>query len=441
MSPPLEELARLSPVDFCHRLEREGIRRFFLVRGEDPDRLIASHPVLEPLAGFVWSDERDHDAHEAIFGQIAPETGVLQAAFVHRTCRGQSAGGLRFWTYPTVEAFLRDGLRLSQGMTLKSALAGLWWGGGKGVMARGTGGDPADPATRRRIYEEYGAFVTGIGGCYVTAEDVGTTPGDMEAIFRTTRFATCVPPSVGGSGNPSPVTALGVAEGIAAALDHRGMGSIAGKTVALQGIGEVGRRLAGALAAAGAARIVAADIDARREATLRDEVPGIPLEFRLVERGDASILAEPCDVLAPCATGGVLGPETIPRIRAKIVCGAANNQLEDARRDDRALAARGIDYLPDFLVNRMGIVQCADEQYGVIDDDPRIGRHLGREWDNSVYNLSRRVLREAAELERTPQQVALEIAERRSHELHPLWGHRGRQIIDAVVRSDWSAAG
>ena len=135
------DLHELSPADFCAFLTGEGIRRFFLVWHEETDRVLASHAVLEPLARLLAADRRDFDRHEGIFGWMAPETGVLQAAFIHRTCRGQGAGGVRFWRYDTVEGFLRDGLRLARGMTHKNALAGLWWGGGKGVMARGTGAD------------------------------------------------------------------------------------------------------------------------------------------------------------------------------------------------------------------------------------------------------------------------------------------------------------
>ncbi|HSF38293.1 MAG TPA: Glu/Leu/Phe/Val dehydrogenase dimerization domain-containing protein, partial [Thermoanaerobaculia bacterium] len=378
---------------------------------------------------------RDFDRHEGIFVQVAPESGVLQGVFVHRTCRGQGAGGVRFWRYDTVEGYLRDGLRLARGMTHKNALAGLWWGGGKGVMAQGTG-KAGDASARRRIYEEYGAFLTDLQGCYVTAEDVGTSVEDMAAVFSRTRFTTCIPPSLGGSGNPSTPTARGVVRGMEAALAHRGLGGLAGKTVAVQGLGHVGEPLLGFLREKGVARVVGSDIDpARREELLWKFSGWDGLEVRIVPRGDNSILEEPADVLAPCATGGILNPRTIPGIRAGIVCGAANNQLEDPERDDLLLEERGILYLPDFLVNRMGIVNCADEQYGYLEEDPRVEAHLGDEWENSVYNLSLAVLDEARKTGKTPARVALDLAEKRSFELHPLWGHRGAAIIRSLVRS------
>ncbi|HSN86898.1 MAG TPA: Glu/Leu/Phe/Val dehydrogenase dimerization domain-containing protein, partial [Thermoanaerobaculia bacterium] len=403
----------------------------------DPDsnRILASHPALVPLARLFEADRRDFDRQEGIFVQVAPESGVLQGVFVHRTCRGQGAGGVRFWRYDTVEGYLRDGLRLARGMTHKNALAGLWWGGGKGVMAQGTG-KAGDASARRRIYEEYGAFLTDLQGCYVTAEDVGTSVEDMAAVFSRTRFTTCIPPSLGGSGNPSTPTARGVVRGMEAALSHRGLGGLAGKTVAVQGLGHVGEPLLGFLREKGVARVVGSDIDpARREELLWKFSGWDGLEVRIVPRGDDSILEEPADVLAPCATGGILNPRTIPGIRAGIVCGAANNQLEDPERDDLLLEERGILYLPDFLVNRMGIVNCADEQYGYLEEDPRVEAHLGDEWENSVYNLSLAVLDEARKTGKTPARVALDLAEKRSFELHPLWGHRGAAIIRSLVRS------
>ena len=186
------------------------------------------------------------------------------------------------------------------------------------------------------------------------------------------------------------------------------------------------------------ARVVGSDIDPSRKEDLERRFPDSPgweLEVRIVARGDDSILAVPADIVAPCATGGVLNPRTIPATAAPIVCGAANNQLEDPERDDVLLAERGILYMPDFLVNRMGIVNCADEQYGSLDEDPRIEAHLGDEWENSVYNLSLAVLDESRRTGKTPARVALDLAEQRSFDLHPLWGHRGAAIIRSLMKN------
>jgi glutamate dehydrogenase/leucine dehydrogenase len=434
------DLHDLSPAAFCDLLTREGIRRFYLVWDPEGERMVASHPVVEPLARLLGEDHRDVDRHEGLFVQVAPDTGVLQGVFLHRTCRGQGAGGVRFWRYGTVEEYLRDGLRLAKGMTLKNALAGLWWGGGKGVIARGTG-QAEEPGARRRIYEEYGELLTSLRGCYVTAEDVGTSVEDMAAIFSRTRFTTCIPPALGGSGNPSLPTARGVVRGMEAALAHLGRGGLAGKTVAVQGLGHVGEGLVGFLRERGVARVVGSDVDPARAKALHDRFPcgpGFTLEVRVSERGDNSILAEPADVVAPCATGGVLSPTTIPTIQAPIVCGAANNQLLDPERDDLLLASRGILYMPDFLVNRMGIVHCADEQYGSLADDPKLEAHLGDTGDNSIYNLALAVLEEARATAAPPARVALRRAEERSFDLHPLWGHRGATILRSLVADGWA---
>jgi glutamate dehydrogenase/leucine dehydrogenase len=459
------ELHRLAPAAFRRELAAAGISRFFLAWDQEAGEVRCSHPELAPLGRLLGADRRDFDRHEGVFVQVAPDTGTLQGAFIHRTCRGQAAGGVRFWRYETIEDFLRDGLRLARGMTHKNALAGLWWGGGKGVMAAEEAtGMPAEAGRRRRIYEEYGELLTSLRGCYVTAEDAGTSVEDMAAIFSRTRFTTCIPPALGGSGNPSAPTARGVVRGMEAALVHRGGGGLAGKTVTVQGLGHVGEPLVDLLHERGVARVIGTDVDAGRCAALRDRHArdrhaenagrGFQLEARAVARGDLSILEEPADVFAPCATGGLLGPRSIPRLGAGIVCGAANNQLEDPERDDLLLHQRGVLYMPDFLVNRMGIVHCADEQYGYVDDeDPRLAEHLGRAgggagrkpdspaaatpvdaWDNSIYNLSMALLREAERRGEPPARAALRLAESRSREPHPIWGHRGAAIIRALTR-------
>ncbi len=428
------DLLGQTPAELARTMKSHGIRRGFVRLDEDTGRPVASHPALAALAEFCASDTRDFDHHEGLFLQVAPETGVLQAAFVHRTCRGQAAGGVRFWSYDTVEAFLRDGLRLAKGMAQKNALAGIWWGGGKGVMARGTG---SDLATRRRIYEEYGAFVTSLRGLYVTAEDVGTNVDDMAAVFARTRFTTCIPPALGGSGNPSVPTARGVVRAIEGALAHLGLGDLAGKTVAVHGLGNVGGPLVRFLGERGARRVIGCDLEPRRLDEVRAACPGLELDLRVAGHGDTSILAAEADILAPCATGGVLGPDTIPAIRARIVCGAANNQLLDPERDDLTLEARGITYVPDFLANRMGIVTCADEGAGY-DDGESIERHLGTDWDGAIFPLTRRVLEEAARTKSTPHRVARAIADQRVLEPHPIFGHRGKGILRAIIASGWA---
>ncbi len=437
-----ENLLALSPTEFVKWLAARNIRRFHLALDQADGRLTASHDELKPLADFINNDTRDFMGHEGLFFQISEQYETLQGAFVHRTCRGQAAGGVRYWSYETVEDYLRDGMRLAKGMTRKNALAGLWWGGGKGVMAHNPDQVKTDPNLREAIYRDYGRLLSDLRGCYVTAEDVGTHVVDMANVFATTRFTTCIPAALGGSGNPSAPTARGVVSGMEAALEFAGMGTLEGKTVAVQGMGNVGAPLIGFLFEKGAAKVVAADINTELadnlHASLADRLQdGQELETRLVEIGNHDILAEECDIVAPCATGAILNPETIPGIKARIVCGAANNQLEDATRDDAALFEAGIIYVPDFLTNRMGIVNCANEAYGYVNDDHFIERHLERDWEHSVFKTTLQVLEDSRSGGLPPARTAMGLADELSLQPHPVFGHRGVRIIGSLVDDRW----
>ncbi len=431
-------------------MREHGVRRTFLIGQEG--RLEASHGFLAPLAKHV-AEADDYRAHQGCFFEIGEESGHLLCAFVHQTRRGQAAGGVRFWSYGTLDDLIADGLRLSLAMGQKCALAGLWWGGGKGVIARRPGIDHRDPELRRRVYCDYGRFLSGLSGCYVAAEDVGTTPDDMAWVYSTTRHTTCIPPAFGGSGNPSRLTATGVVVAMEAALEHLGRGglqstpldpprgTLQGKTVAMQGLGNVAGYMIGDLLERGVGRIVGADIDPRHAEELRRRFPEAPLDLRTVEDSDVGILATPCDVLAPNAVGAVLNPETIPSIQAPIVCGAANNQLANTRRDAEALKARGIVFVPDFLANRMGIVNCANEQDGTVNRDPMIERHLEKEWEHSIHQAATRVFTRSKESGNPPAVVAMALADQLSLEEHPLTGHRGQQIIDSLAADRWFEEG
>jgi glutamate dehydrogenase/leucine dehydrogenase len=436
MSTP-SDLPQLHPQDFVDFLKDQGISRFYFVYDEGSGRIQTSHAVLQPIADFITSDRRDFLAHEGAFFQISRRYDTLQGAFVHRTNRGQGAGGVRYWQYDTVEAYFRDGLRLSKGMTRKNALAGLWWGGGKGVMAHNPALDKQDPEIRSSLYREYGEMMTSIRGCYVTAEDVGTNVEDMTEIFSTTRFTTCIPARLGGSGNPSIPTARGVICGMEAALDFLGKGTLENKGVAVQGMGNVGGPLIGYLFEKGVAKVVASDISEERARGLANQFSDRNLEAKAVGRADVSILESECDILSPCATGATLNSETIPNIKAQVVCGAANNQLEDSERDDLLLQKQSILYVPDFLTNRMGIVNCANEQYGYVKEDPSFEKHLSRDWEYSIYQTTSRVLRESKETGDPPAKVAMRQADELSLKSHPIFGHRGRQIIDSLVADRW----
>ncbi len=431
------DLIRMAPQDFVLFLKDQGIARFYFVHDRERDRMLCSHEVLEPIAEFILGDPRDFMEHEGLFFQVSRQHDTLQGAFVHRTNRGQAAGGVRYWHYDTLEDYLRDGLRLAKGMTRKNALAGLWWGGGKGVMAHNPACDKYDPKTRASLYREYGELMTSIRGCYVTAEDAGTNVEDMANIFVRTRFTTCIPRDVGGSGNPSIPTARGVISGMEAALAFLDLGTLEGKTVAVQGMGNVGGPLSRMLFEKKAAKVAAGAIRSELVAGLKEEFRNDNLEARVTAEGDDWIFRTECDLFSPCATGAILHPGTIPLIRAKIVCGAANNQLEDADRDDALLHGRGILYVPDFLTNRMGIVHCANEQYGSVNRDALIERHLEKEWEFSIHRMVLKVLEEAEASGEPPARTALKVADRLSLENHPLFGHRGLEIIRSLLEDRW----
>lgn len=427
-------LLTISPLQFVDFLKKNSIRRFYFVFQKG--NCLASHPELQPIANFFNSDIRDYAEHEGIFFELMEEYGILQAAFIHKTCRGQAAGGTRFWKYENVKEFFRDGLRLSKGMTHKNALAGLWWGGGKGVIIENSNIDKENQEIRCKIFQSYGKFITSLNGCYVTAEDVGTKPVDIGNIFAKTRFVTCIPPEVGGSGNPSSATARGVISGMEAAMHFLG-DSLQGKTIVVQGLGHVGKALVGFLFEKNVKKVIASDINQQSLDDAKKTFANNNIEVVLSKLGDNSILETNCDILAPCATGGVICSQTIEKLNTKVICGAANNQLEDAERDDGLLFSKNILYIPDFLVNRMGIVNCSNEQYGYINDDTFFERHLDKEWDHSIYKVALKILSLAKEKGTPPGHTAIELANQLSLEKHPIFEHRGQEIIDSLIENKW----
>ena len=430
-------LLSLTPANFISFLKKENIPKFFFIYVDKNKKLKASHIQLQSIADYFNNEGRDFIMHEGWFCKISEEFDMLLGAFIHRTNRGQAAGGVRYWNYDTIEEYFRDGLRLSAGMTFKNALAGLWWGGGKGVIAHNPEFDKMNPEIRKKIYREYGLFMSTLNGCYVTAEDVGTSVEDMANVFSGTRFTTCIPQKFGGSGNPSTPTAKGIISGMEAALEFLGIGTLEGKTVAIQGLGHVGEPLIQFLFDKNVKKILGTDINPDHVSSVKKKFIGKNIDCRLVDKNDLSIFSEDCDIFSPNATGAILNSQTIPMLKAKIVCGAANNQLEDMHRDGILLHDKGITYVPDFLTNRMGIVTCANEQYGYINKDPLIENHFSREWEHSIFNVAKRVLQESKEKNIPTAEIALKLADKLSRENHPIFGHRGKEIISSLVENKW----
>jgi leucine dehydrogenase len=286
--------------------------------------------------------------YERVVRGVDPTCGLHAIIAVHDTTLGPALGGLRMWPYATEDEALFDVKRLSRGMTYKSAVARTGLGGGKAVMI----GDPQQVKSEA-LYLAMGRLVDSLGGKYITAEDVNTTVADLEIIRRATKHVTGLERKDGGSGNPSPYTAFGVFLGIKAALGWKfGSDSPKGRTVAIQGVGAVGGALARRLVEAGAT-VYGADRN-------QDRLQQLQREIGLVPRSEAEILTMKCDVFAPCALGAVLHDESIPKLQAPIVAGAANNLLLEPRHG-KALADRGILYAPDYVINAGGIINVSVE--------------------------------------------------------------------------------
>ncbi len=295
---------------------------------------------------------QDFDEHEQVVFAADAETGLRAIIAIHDTSRGPALGGCRMWNYATEDEAVRDALRLSRGMTYKAAIANLSLGGGKSVII----GDPRTDKSPE-LLQAMGRAVENLKGRYVIAEDVGTGVEDMSHIRKETRHVAGLAPEQGGCGDPSPSTALGVLMGLRAAIDYRGEHkSLSGMRVAVQGLGHVGFHLCRYLAAEGA-ELVVSDI---REESVRRAVK----TFGATAIAADQIFDADVDVFAPCALGAILNDETIPRLKAGIVAGSANNQLAEARHGD-ALRQRGILYAPDYVINAGGVIQVAGEREGL----------------------------------------------------------------------------
>lgn len=299
-------------------------------------------------------DHPDYDNHENVTFITDEASGLNAIIAVHSTALGPAAGGTRFWHYPNSGEGITDALRLSRAMSLKNAMAGIPHGGGKGVILK-----PAGEFDRKALFAAYGRGLNRTGGSYYTAEDVGVSPNDMKAVRMQTPYVAGLEDGEAASGDPSPITADGVFRCLKHAVSRRLEGKpLSDITVAIQGLGSVGYSLAGHLHAAGA-KLIAADINPeilrRAEAEWGAKIVS-PDEIHAVD----------ADVYAPCALGGALNNQTISAIKAKIICGAANNQLANEAMGD-ALMKRGIVYCPDYVVNGGGIINVASELSGRYD--------------------------------------------------------------------------
>lgn len=325
-------------------------------------------------------------SHERVTLATDPQSGLQAIIAIYNTRLGPAFGGCRYWTYSAETEALSDALRLSQGMAYKNALAGLPFGGGKAVILR----SPAQ-TDRQQLFRGFGRMVESLRGSYITAEDVGTTVDDMRAVQAETGYVSGMPRDGGFGGNPSPWTAYGVFVGIQAAAQYRlDRKSLAGLSVAVQGLGSVGWELCRRLHEAGA-NLTVADIDAGRAAQAQQQFGA-----RVVS--PEAIMDADVDVFAPCALGAVITPAVAESCRFQIIAGGANNQLASLAEGD-TLHQRGIFYAPDFLINAGGIVSCAREYLGGVDDSAL---------RDEVAGIRDRVLRLAQRVESTGEAPARE---------------------------------
>ena len=343
-------------------------------------------------------DSPDFEGHEGVHAFFDEKTGLKSIIAIHSTARGPAAGGCRMWDYSSADAAITDALRLSRGMSYKNAMAELDLGGGKAVII----GDSRSQKTPE-LFEAFGRAVDSLAGKYWTAEDVGVSPADLESTRKTTRFVAGLEGHAAASGDPSPVTAEGVFRGVRLCVERALNRDLKGVHVAIQGVGHVGGYLAEKLHAAGA-RLTIADVNepALEAVAAKTGAAIVPTD---------AIFDVEADVFAPCALGGAISAATLPRLKAKIIAGAANNQLADATIG-QAVFERGLLYAPDYVINGGGIINVAAEIRGLEAGAAFDGAWVAAKLDRLALTLAEVIDQSIAE-KRPANVVADEIARAR----------------------------
>ncbi len=344
---------------------------------------------MDPVFG-----QGSFDNHEQIVFCNDKDTGLKAIIGIHNTVLGPALGGTRMWNYTSEWEALNDVLRLSRGMTYKSAITGLNLGGGKAVII----GDAKTQKTPDLMLK-FGEFVNSLGGKYITAEDVGMKTSDMDLVRTVTPYVTGISESKGGKGNPSPITAYGVFMGMKAAAKYTyGSDVLEDKVIYVQGIGNVGEALVERLSNEGA-KVFISDINQEKLEEVRDKY-GV----KIYEGND--LYSEKMDIYAPCALGATVNDSTISKLKTKIIAGAANNQLAVEQKHGQALRDKGIVWAPDFLINAGGIINV----YAEIENYDR--KEIIRKTEN-IYNTTLEILKNADDNGITTYQAAYNIAQAR----------------------------
>jgi leucine dehydrogenase len=336
--------------------------------------------------------------HEQVVFCNDKATGLKAIIAVHNTVLGPALGGTRMWNYASEQEALTDVLRLSRGMTFKASISGLNLGGGKAVII-------GDPKLKSEAFlRRFGKFVNSLNGKYITAEDVNMKTADMEYIHMETRHVTGLPESMGGGGDPSPVTAYGVYMGMkATARKVFGNDSLTNRKIAVQGIGQVGMHLVEYLVKENATVFVT-DLYA-------DKVKRIAQEFRVTPVADSEIYDVDCDIYAPCALGATVNDDTLARLKCSIIAGAANNQLKDELKHGYMLLDRSITFAPDFLINAGGLINVYHEHLG------HYNRNRVMEQAQKIYDTCLNILDFADREGISTQEAAISLAEKRIAEI------------------------
>jgi leucine dehydrogenase len=332
--------------------------------------------------------------HEQLVFCSNKESGLRAIIAIHDTTLGPALGGTRMWNYTSADAAIKDVLRLSRGMTYKASVAGLNLGGGKAVII-------GDSATKKNelLFRTFGKFVDGLGGRYITAEDVGTDVRDMEYVRMETKYVTGISKALGGSGDPSPVTAYGVYVGMKACAHEKwGSDSLRGRKIAVQGAGQVARYLCEHLYSEGA-EIFITDI-------VQDKVKRVLETIKAHVVKPEEIYEINADIFSPCALGAVINDDTIQKFKYEIIAGGANNQLEDEDKHGQMLVDRGILYAPDYVINAGGLINVANELEGYRQD-------RAMKQAEGIYEIVQRVFKTAKERSIPTHVASNKIAENR----------------------------
>jgi len=350
---------------------------------------------------FPIFDALQSKEHEQIVLCSEPSVGLKAIIAIHDTTLGPALGGVRMWPYENEQQALRDVLRLSRGMTYKAAISGLQLGGGKAVII----GDPHTDKSEG-LFRAFGRYVDGLAGRYITAEDVGMEVKNMEWVHAETKYVTGIPEAIGGSGDPSVVTAYGVYMGMKACTKKAyGSDSLQGKRIAIQGAGHVSSYLAKHLEKEGVELFVC-DLYEEKAYELAQQV-----KAKVVEPNE--IFGLDVDIFSPCALGGIINDNTIPELKCDIIAGAANNVLDEAMKHGNMLLERGIIYAPDYVINAGGLINVAGELEGY-------NRDRAYQKASGIYDTILEVLK-YAEREKTPTYMASDrLAEERIRKVQKL---------------------